>query len=78
MAVQALGVLESAWYANAGRVRRRAHVLKVNSFQAAHLVEQRAVQRVVGVAGDAGHVRRHPVILKVLRGNVLGVIYVQA
>jgi hypothetical protein len=78
VAVQALGVFEPARDANTGRVGGSAHILKINALQSTQLVEKRAVQAVVGVARDAGHVRRHAVILKVLRGDVLGVIDIEA
>ena len=78
VAVQALVVLESARNADRGRIRWRAHVLHVDALQSLHLVLQRTVDGIVRVAGVAGHVRRHAVILKVLRGQMAGIIHVQA
>src|ERR1700678_3202427 len=77
VAMQALGVLESARDADRRRIRRSAHVLHVNALQSLHLVIQRSVDRVVRMARIARHVRRNAVVLKVLGGNVIGVVYVK-
>jgi hypothetical protein len=76
MTMQTLGILESARDRN--RVPWRAHVLHVNSRQASELILQWAVDAIVGVARIAGHVRRHPVVLEMLGGNVWWVIHVEA
>src|ERR1700735_643961 len=76
VAVQALCVLESTRYRD--RIRRCADVLYVDPLQPLHLVLQRAVDAVVPMARITGHVRRHSMILKMLRGNMTRIIYVKA
>lgn len=76
VAVQALRVLEAT--RDGDRVRRRADVLHVNASQALELVLERAIDRVVGVAGITGHVRRHSMVLEMLRRNVCGIVQVKA
>src|SRR6202167_5811977 len=55
----------------------RAHVLQINAGYTLELVLQRAVDGVVSVAGITGHVRRHAVVLKMLRRNVVRIVHVQ-
>src|ERR1700729_711218 len=76
--VQTLRISESTRDANRRRIRWRAYVLHVNPLQSLQLVLQRAVDWVVRVAGIAGHVRRNAMILKMLGGNVAGIIHAQA
>ena len=59
-------------------IRRRAHVLHVNPGDTLELILQRAEDRVVCVAGITGHVRWNSVVLKVLSGNISGIVHVEA
>ena len=76
MAVQALQVAVPAAYAN--DFGRRTDILHIDVLQAPELVLQRPKSGVVGVAGITGFVRRHEVILKVLRRDIARICYVQA
>ena len=63
MAVQALGVLESARNTDRRWIRRGAHVLHINALQPLHLVLERAVDGVVLVARITRHVDWYAVVL---------------
>ena len=76
VAVQALQVAVPAAYMK--DFGRGTDILHVNVLQAPELVLQRPVGGVVGVAGITGFVRRHEVILKVLRGDIARIRDVQA
>jgi hypothetical protein len=78
MTVQALRVLVTSRYADAGRIGRRLHVLHVNARDALDLVFHWAVDGVVGMTCITGHVRGNPVVLKVLRWNECRIVYVEA
>ena len=77
VAVQALGVFESARYADGRRIGRLGHVLQIDSLETTHFVVQRTIEGVVRMAGVAGHVRWDSVVLKMLGGNVIGVVNVE-
>ena len=76
VAVQTLVIVVTACDTN--WIGRLADVLHVNPRHAAKLIFQRTVNRVIGVAGVTGHVRRNSVILKMRGGDVAGIIDVQA
>src|ERR1700728_1960127 len=78
VAVQTLGVFESALYSDRCRIRRCAHEWEIDPPQPLHLVVQRTVDTVIRMARVTSHVRRYPVVLEVLRWNVTGVIDVEA
>src|SRR6202044_583094 len=77
VAVQALSVFESARYPNGRRIGRLGHVLQIDSLEAAHFVVQWTIEGVVRMAGVASHVGRDSMILKVLGGNVIGIVDVE-
>jgi len=78
VAVQTLGVFESALYSDRCRIRRCADELDINPPQPLHLVVQRTVDAVIRMARVASHVRWYSVVLEVLGRNMTGVVNVEA
>src|ERR1700679_2818399 len=76
MAVQALEIAITSL--NDDRIRRRAHVLHVNSGESCELILEWTVNGVIRVAGITGRFRRNAMILKMLGGNVTGIVDVKA
>jgi len=72
MTVQALSVVVPARYLD--RFGWRTQILHVNALDTPELIPQRAVDRIVGVAAEAGHVRWYAMVLKVLCRDVARVV----
>lgn len=76
MTMQALSILESA--GNCDRIGGLTDILHIDSRQTCKLVFQRPINSVVGMARMTSHVRRDPVVLKMLGRNVLGIVNIEA